>query len=277
MLIPFTKMHGLGNDFVLIDQRGSSFDLSSRQISAIADRRLGVGCDQVLVLAPTTMNDAIGRYQIFNADGSSAEHCGNGVRCVAKFLVDAGEVQHSVFSLEVNGSTCELEISTDGLVRVEMGAPTFDPQRIPIATQELKDRYDISVGDSLTSFGCVSMGNPHAVTVVDHVETASVDVIGKLLQDHCYFPSKVNVGFMQIVDEAHIRLRVFERGVGETRACGTGACAAVAVGRLWGELASVVEVELKGGTLEIEWSGRQADSLQMTGPACRVFDGTIEL
>lgn len=277
MLVPFTKMHGLGNDFVLIDQRESFFEFSGAQIASIADRRLGVGCDQVLILAPTSMPGAIGRYGIFNADGSRAEHCGNGVRCVAKFLQDSEEVNHAPFRLEVNGAVCELRITSNGLIRVDMGAPIFDPQKIPIAAPEPKADHEICVGDSSITFGCVSIGNPHAVTIVDDVESAPIDEVGQLLQSHSYFPSKVNVGFMQIVDEARIKLRVYERGVGETRACGTGACAAVAVGRRWGRLTDAVDVALTGGTLHIEWSGRDAESLWMTGPAERVFDGTLEL
>ena len=277
MLVPFIKMQGLGNDFVLIDQRQSSFELSSAQITAIADRRLGVGCDQILVLAPTSMPDAIGQYRVFNADGSRAEHCGNGARCVARYLQDAGEVIDNRFNLEVNGSACALEIKNNGLIRVDMGAPIFDPKEIPIATREFKDRHEICVGQSPLTFGCVSLGNPHTVTIVEDVETAAVTEVGRSLQAHNYFPSRVNVGFMQIVDEARIRLRVFERGVGETRACGTGACAAVAVGRTWGRLAEVVNVELTGGTLGIEWSGRETASLWMIGPAERVFDGTLKL
>lgn len=277
MLVSFTKMHGLGNDFVVLDERESSFRLSSAQLARIADRRFGVGCDQILVIAAPSIPGTIGRYEIFNADGSVAEHCGNGVRCVALYLKDAGAVMDDRLNLEINGAVYQLNFESDRQIRVDMGAPKFAPKNIPINVDSEQSRYDILVDGMNLSFGCVSIGNPHAVTIVDDVSTAEVAKIGAALQTHDAFPAKVNVGFMQIIDSSRIKLRVFERGVGETLACGTGACAAVAVGRAWGHLDSATHVELSGGTLHIEWSGERSDVIWMVGPAERVFEGTMEL
>ncbi|MFT4581896.1 MAG: diaminopimelate epimerase [Gammaproteobacteria bacterium] len=277
MLVSFTKMHGLGNDFVVLDERESSFRLSSAQLARIADRRFGVGCDQILVIAAPSIPGTIGRYEIFNADGSAAEHCGNGVRCVALYLKDAGAVMDDRLNLEINGAVYQLNFESDKQIRVDMGAPKFAPKNIPINVDSEQSRYDILVDGMKLSFGCVSIGNPHAVTIVDDVSTAEVAKIGAALQTHDAFPAKVNVGFMQIIDSSRIKLRVFERGVGETLACGTGACAAVAVGRAWGHLDSATRVELSGGTLHIEWSGERSDVIWMVGPAERVFEGTMEL
>jgi diaminopimelate epimerase len=277
MLIQFTKMHGLGNDFVLLDERNASFDLSPEQIAKIADRRFGIGCDQILVLEPSSLAGVLGAYRIFNADGSGAEHCGNGVRCVARYLRDAGEVEGDSLTLEVRGVAYELFFMNDGCVRVDMGRPSFVPGDIPISADEPQERYEVVVEEEVCEFGCVSIGNPHATTLVDDVAAARVLSIGSALQDHTFFPDKVNVGFMQLIDRSRVKLRVFERGVGETLACGTGACAAVAIGILWNELNHAVDVELTGGTLHIEWAGRASDSLWMTGPAEPVFEGIIDL
>ncbi|HCU90288.1 MAG TPA: diaminopimelate epimerase [Gammaproteobacteria bacterium] len=277
MLIPFTKMHGLGNDFVLLDERDSSFGLTVTQIAQIADRRYGIGCDQILSLRQSSLPGALASYRIFNADGSVAEHCGNGVRCVARYLCDNGDVQRDRFSLEVRGIAYELILEADGAVRVNMGAPLFSPSDIPISADSVGERYELSVSGETHQFGCVSIGNPHATMVVDDVVAVDVKTIGSALQNHRFFPQKVNVGFMQFVDPGRIKLRVFERGVGETLACGTGACAAVAIGVLWGQLDNSVDVDLPGGTLHIEWAGKTIAPLWMTGPAESVFKGTIEL
>lgn len=277
MLIPFTKMHGLGNDFVLLDERDSSFGLSSVQLAAIADRRFGIGCDQILALEPPSLPGTVGSYRIFNADGSAAEHCGNGVRCVARYLRDCGEVQGDKIALEIRGIAYELSFEANGLIRVDMGSPSFIPADIPISADTAQDRYEVEVSGETHEFGCVSIGNPHATKVVDNVDTTDISTLGLALQDHQFFPHKVNVGFMQIIDRSRIKLRVFERGVGETLACGTGACAAVAIGVLWGRLDQSVEVELTGGSLHIEWAGKAGSSLWMTGPAEPVFEGIIEL
>jgi diaminopimelate epimerase len=277
MLVSFTKMHGLGNDFVVLDEREASFRLSPTQLARIADRRFGVGCDQILVIAAPSKPETLGRYEIFNADGSAAEHCGNGVRCVALYLKDAGAVMDDRLNLEINGAVYQLIFESDKQIRVDMGAPEFAPKNIPLNVDNEQSCYDIPVDGIKIPFGCVSIGNPHAITIVDDVSTAEVARIGAALQIHDAFPAKVNVGFMQIINSNRIKLRVFERGVGETLACGTGACAAVAVGRAWGHLDSATQVELSGGSLFIEWSGKQSDVIWMLGPAERVFEGTIEL
>ena len=277
MLVPFTKMHGLGNDFVLLDERDSSFQLTPAQLIRIADRRHGIGCDQILILEPASMPGAEARYRVFNADGSAAEHCGNGIRCVARYLLDAGDIDGNCLSLEVNGVACELVFEADDMVRVDMGPPSFAPHEIPIAADERLERYELTVAGNAYEFGCVSMGNPHAVTLVDDVETADVSQVGMACQTHRFFPSQVNVGFMQVIERGRVKLRVYERGVGETRACGTGACAAMAVGRSWQRLDTAVDVELPGGLLRIEWSGAREDSILMTGPAEGVFEGIIEI
>ena len=277
MKIPFVKMHGLGNDFVVLDQRARSFDLTPAQLAFLADRHLGIGCDQLLSLEPPRSPAAAVRYRIYNADGSSAEHCGNGVRCVARYLELRGEARAGRVGVEIGDAVFELTLQDDGEVRVDMGPPRFAPADIPLAVAAEADRYPLACDGREWQFGAVSMGNPHAVFEVDATATAPLATLGPLLQDHPLFPRRVNVGFMQVLGRDAIRLRVFERGVGETRACGTGACAAVAVGRRWGRLAEQVVVELTGGRLTIAWDGDPAHSLWMTGPATFVFEGSIEL
>ncbi len=277
MLIPFTKMHGLGNDFVLLDERDSSFALSSAQLARLADRRFGVGCDQILVLEPSTMPQTLGRYRVFNADGSSAEHCGNGIRCVACYLRESGDIDGDTLFLEVLGVAYELTFETDGSVRVDMGCPSFEPSQIPLGIDTAQERYEVVVAGDTYQFGCVSMGNPHAVTRVEDVSRANVVRIGSALQSHGLFPAKVNVGFMQVIDRSRVKLRVFERGAGETLACGTGACAAMVVGSRWDQLDRAVDVELPGGVLHIEWTGSATDHVWMTGPAAHVFKGIIDI
>jgi diaminopimelate epimerase len=260
---------------VLIDARNVPCELTPTQIAHIAHRRYGVGCDQILLIEPSNLPDACGRYRIFNADGSSAEHCGNGVRCVAKFLRDTGAVRDGVCQIEIDGRTYALTLLADDQVRVDMGIPSFVPADLPFVAAEAQS-YRLEFQGSTYTFGAVSVGNPHAVFEVADVATAPVAELGALLQEHPWFPRRVNVGFMQIVSPAQIRLRVFERGAGETTACGTGACAAVAVGVRWGKLAARTTVALRGGDLIIEWGGEH-ETLYMTGPATTVFEGTITL
>ncbi|MBX9605572.1 MAG: diaminopimelate epimerase [Gammaproteobacteria bacterium] len=277
MKIPFAKMHGLGNDFVVLDQRARHYGLAPEQLAFLADRHLGVGCDQLLSLEPPRNAEAAVRYVIFNADGSPAEHCGNGVRCVARYLDLRGEVRGGRVGVEIGDAVYELAVLDNGDVRVDMGRPRFAPRDIPLAAAAESDRYALDAEGRAWQFGAVSMGNPHAVFEVPDTASAPVATLGPLLQDHPLFPRRVNVGFMQVEAAERIRLRVFERGVGETRACGTGACAAVAVGRRWGRLAPEVEVLLTGGRLTIAWDGQPDHSLWMTGPATFVFEGTIDL
>ncbi len=277
MDVPFTKMHGLGNDFVVIDERARSYELDTAQLAKIADRRFGVGCDQILVISPSALPTAAARYGIFNADGSAAEHCGNGVRCVARYLRDEGSAGCDTLWLEIAGELYDLAFTADDTVRVNMGAPVFEPARIPLAARTLAPRYTIVIDGAAYEFGCVSMGNPHAVMLVDDVDNAPVAAIGAALQAHEAFPARVNVGFLQIDTRERFRLRVFERGVGETLACGTGACAAMAVAQRWDLLAGSARAALRGGELDLEWSGRDDEPLYMTGPAARVFEGILHL
>lgn len=277
MDVPFTKMHGLGNDFVVLDERERAYGLDSTQLARIADRRFGIGCDQILVISPSALPAAAARYGIFNADGSAAEHCGNGVRCVARYLRDEGGVDDDTLLIEIAGELYDLAFTDDDNVRVNMGKPVFEPARIPLAGTTLASRYAITVDGRAYEFGCVSMGNPHAVMLVDDVENAPVAAIGAALQRHDAFPARVNVGFLQVDTRDRFRLRVFERGVGETLACGTGACAAMAVARRWELLGDTARAMLRGGELGLEWSGRDDESLYMTGPAARVFEGILHL
>ena len=269
-------MQGLGNDFVLIDRRRQDVPLDAVTVRRIADRRLGVGCDQVLAL-----DAGPGRalsYRIFNASGEQVEHCGNGVRCVARYLAFGDELAPGETVTVVAGDRdVVLALDADGRVSVDMGVPEFDPVRIPLARSSRAERYEFTLpGGRVVAGGAVSMGNPHLVLEVADVETADVAGLGPLLERHPDFPNRVNVGFAQFDAADRLRLRVYERGVGETPACGTGACGAVAGGRVWGRLTERVSVELRGGTLEVAWGGGD-DSLSMTGPAELTFEGRIEL
>ena len=277
MDVPFTKMHGLGNDFVVLDERVTTYGLEPAQLAKIADRRFGVGCDQILVISPSKFPAAAARYGIFNADGSAAEHCGNGVRCVARFLRDECGGDAATLLIEIAGELYDLAFTDDDKVRVNMGRPVFEPTRIPLAATTAAARYTLTIDGQDYDFGCVSMGNPHAVMLVDDVEQAPVAAIGAALQQHEAFPARVNVGFLEIEARDRFRLRVFERGVGETLACGTGACAAMAVAHRWGLLDDRASAVLRGGELELEWSGRDDAALYMTGPAARVFEGILHL
>ena len=276
MQIRFSKMQGLGNDFVLLDARAAPLELSPAQLQRLADRRYGVGCDQILLIDSPSLPTASVRYRVFNADGSAAQHCGNGVRCVARYLARHTPNRQGAMGVEIGGQVYQLQLDAAGMVRVDMGEPCFEPAALPLRVPTQSLRYPLEFGTQTLTFGAVSMGNPHAVFAVANLATAPVAELGAALQAHPSFPERVNVGFMQVLDAAHIRLRVFERGAGETPACGTGACAAVAVGILWGELAQQVEVSLAGGTLAIEWLG-PGHRLWMTGPAQWVFEGSIEL
>ncbi len=276
MKLRFTKMHGLGNDFVVFDGVTQTVQLTSTQLRAIAARHHGVGCDQILLVerAPDYVTDF--RYRIFNADGDEVEQCGNGARCFARFVREQGLTDKQRIRVATHTGVLELAIETDGQVTVDMGRPGWEPAAVPFVAPTESDRYAITVDRDECVIGVVSMGNPHAVMQVDSVAQAPVARLGPLLENHPRFPRRVNVGFMEIVTRAHIRLRVFERGVGETLACGSGACAAVAVGRRWGLLDATVQVELPGGQLCIAWPDATA-SVAMTGPATRVFEGWWEL
>ncbi|PWG63416.1 diaminopimelate epimerase [Sediminicurvatus halobius] len=274
--LAFTKMQGLGNDFVVLDGVTRRLALAPEQIRHLADRRLGVGCDQVLVVEPATAPDADFRYRIFNADGGEVEHCGNGVRCLARFLLERGLTERRELTLQTGEGRAVVRVCSDGPVTVDMGPPILDPARIPFQAPAEATSYALRVDGTMLEIAAVSMGNPHAVLAVEDVDRAPVAQLGPSIESHPDFPRRVNAGFMQVVDRGHIRLRVFERGVGETLACGTGACAAVVAGRLRGWLDDSVAVDLPGGRLVIHWSGR-GEPVWMTGPAVTVFDGVISI
>jgi len=275
MEIQFTKMHGLGNDFVVIDAITQDIDLTTEQIIAMSDRHLGIGCDQLLLVEKTTIPKAEFRYRIFNSDGGEVEQCGNGARCFAVFVRQQGLTTNDIIPVETAGGLIELKIKADQVV-VDMGAPDFSPQSLPFLVDNQFESYNLMVNGAEYAIGAVSMGNPHAVMQVTDLDKVDIETLGRAIEGHEQFPNRVNAGFMQVISRNEIRLRVFERGVGETQACGTGACAAVAVGRLHGQLDEQVTVHLVGGDLTIQWPG-DGLSLMMTGPATTVFDGKINI
>ncbi|UYM18761.1 diaminopimelate epimerase [Endozoicomonas euniceicola] len=276
MLLHFTKMHGLGNDFMVVDMVTQSVRLPPDKIRRLADRRFGVGFDQLLIVEPPTDPDMDFRYRIFNADGSEVEQCGNGARCFAKFVRDKRLIGRDTIQVQTAGGNIELIIHANGEVSVNMGVPRLQPEDIPFRAQEQRATYDLRIDGEEFEISAVSMGNPHAVIQVDDVNRTPVARLGSVMEKHGRFPKRCNVGFMQVLDQAEINLRVFERGVGETLACGTGACAAVVAGRLQGLLGDEVRVNLPGGTLNIHWSG-EGHSVIMTGTATRVFEGQTRL
>jgi diaminopimelate epimerase len=277
MRIEFMKMHGLGNDFIVFDAPAAgSAALNAQQFSALADRHTGIGFDQALVLEPPHDPKTRAFYRIFNADGSEVEQCGNGVRCLAALLYERAPLHGREFLLDSPGGRIEARVREDGLVSVDMGTPNFAPASLPFEASGESYVYPLNVNGKEIDIGAVSMGNPHAVLQVPDIDAAPVDRLGSAIEHHPRFARRTNVGFMQILDRGHIRLRVHERGVGETRACGTGACAAVAVGRRHGLLDEEVEVTLKGGKVWISWPG-DAQHLWMTGPVARVFTGSVDI
>ncbi|MFO1465305.1 MAG: diaminopimelate epimerase [Steroidobacteraceae bacterium] len=278
MRIEFQKMHGLGNDFIVFDapRAAAGGGLSPAVLSALADRHTGIGFDQALMLEPPRAGDSRAYYRIFNADGSEVEQCGNGVRCVAALLYERDPAAGRDFQLDSAGGRIGAHVREDGLVSVDMGVPNFAPAALPFTASAESHVYPLSVNGREVEIGAVSMGNPHAVLQVPDIDAAPVERLGPAIEHHPRFPRRTNVGFMQIMDRGHIRLRVHERGAGETRACGTGACAAVAVGRRHGLLDENVEVQLPGGLILVSWAGADAH-LWLTGPAARVFSGTIDV
>jgi len=276
MRLPFTKMHGAGNDFVVFDGVNRSIVLSAQQIRRLADRRFGIGCDQVLLVEPPISPGADFRYRIFNADGGEVEQCGNGARCFARFVHDRGLTTKTEIAVDTLGGRIFPRLERDGMVTVDMGAPRFEPAAVPFQAECQAIVYDLKVGDQHVSISALSMGNPHAVQIVADVDRAPVATQGPLIERHPRFPRGVNAGFMQVLDRHQIRLRVYERGVGETLACGSGACAAVVAGRLQNLLDETVTVRLPGGTLRVSWAG-QGEPVWLAGPATTVYEGTIEL
>lgn len=276
MKLHFTKMHGLGNDFVVLDGVRQHVSLTPEQLRYLGDRHFGVGCDQILVVEKPTQPDVDFRYRIFNADGGEVEQCGNGARCFVRFVHEQGLTDKREIRVETMKGIIGPRLEADGDVTVDMGVPVFDPERIPFISPVADVVQPLMVGDEEVAITAVSMGNPHAVQVVTDVERAPVERQGPLIERHPRFPQRVNAGFMEIAGRHAIRLRVFERGAGETLACGTGACAAVVAGIARGLLASPVRVETRGGALHIAWGGPGTPVL-MTGPAVTVFTGEIEL
>ena len=275
-------MHGLGNDFVVINNLDGDVCLSVEEIRQLADRRFGIGFDQLLMIESATSKDADFRYVIFNADGTEAEQCGNGARCFLRFVRDRGLTTKNSIKVETNKGSIECKLHKDGNISVDMGSPVLQPDKIPFITDTCAVTYTLKLASCLSthsetiSVAAVNMGNPHAVTIVDNIEHAPVNQVGALVESHPQFPEKVNVGFMQIVSRNRINLRVYERVVGETNACGSGACAAVVAGRMQGLLDEKVEVFLPGGSLTIEWQGDQSPVI-MTGPANRVYEGRLQI
>ena len=285
MKLKFTKMHGAGNDFVVLDGFTQPLKLSAEQVRALADRHFGVGADQLLLVEKPTVEGVDFRYRIFNCDGGEVEHCGNGARCFVKFVRDNGLTDKRSVRVQVQNGTILLTMQENGEVLVDMGAPVFEPERVPFAAKGLEGRregadtlWPLDVNGVTRWISVVSMGNPHAVQVVDNVEDFPVLVEGPVIERHARFPQRVNAGFMQIVGRSEIKLRVYERGAGETLACGTGACAAVAAGIRRGLLDAPVLVHTHGGKLTITWdSSQEGTPLLMAGPAATVFEGEIEL
>ncbi|AWL29531.1 diaminopimelate epimerase [Acinetobacter defluvii] len=276
MLLEFTKMHGLGNDFMVVDLISQRAFFDTATIRRLADRHFGVGFDQLLIVEPPDFPNVDFKYRIFNADGSEVEQCGNGVRCFARFVHERQLTNKTKFKVQTCAGIVEPEIGANGWVRVNMGYPKFLPSEIPFVAEEADALYEIALAnDEQLTIDVVNMGNPHAVTIVSDVLTADVAKIGPQVESHIRFPQRVNAGFMQIIDEKHARLRVFERGVGETMACGTGACAAAVSGMRRGLLANSVEIELAGGKLQIEW--KEGDVVWMTGPTANVYEGRLDL
>jgi len=269
-------MHGLGNDFVVIDAVTQGVTITPDLARKLGDRRFGIGCDQILVVEPPNQPDVDFRYRIFNQDGSEVEQCGNGARCFAKFVRDRRLTGKNIIRVETASGIIELSIQQDHQIRVNMGAPILEPSNIPFTASEQNTCYTIDAEDKTLSISAVSMGNPHAVVQVDNVDTAPVATLGPTIESHLRFPQRVNVGFMQVLSRNEINLRVYERGAGETLACGTGACAAVVAGQLQDLLDSQVKVNLPGGSLVIEWAG-DGQPVMMTGPATTVFHGRIKI
>ena len=276
MRVRFTKMQGLGNDFVVLDAVNQAFVPSAAQARFLADRHFGVGCDQLLVVEKPQAADADFRYRIFNADGGEVEQCGNGARCFVRFVHDHGLTAKRELRVETQGGPIAPRLEDDGQVTVDMGVPRFAPAEIPFVGAADAPKHQIEIAGRFIDVGVVSMGNPHAVQVVADVDAAPVDKDGPRIESHPRFPRRVNAGFMQVVDRQTIRLRVYERGAGETLACGTGACAAAVSGIRQGLLDSPVQVNMRGGRLVIAWNGSGTPVL-MTGPAVTVFEGEIDI
>lgn len=276
MRLTFTKMHGLGNDFVVLNALTHPISLTAEQLRRIADRHYGVGCDQILLVEPPRQSDTDFYYRIFNSDGGEVEQCGNGARCFVRYVRDRGLTNHTRIRVGTRSGVIEPRLEDDGQVTVNMGMPEFEPRRIPFEAAARALTYALDVGGRSVEVSVLSMGNPHAVQVVADIERAPVATEGPLIERHARFPQRVNAGYMQIVSRCRVQLRIYERGAGETLACGTGACAAVVAGILRGLLDREVAVTTRGGDLGISWAG-EGSPVMMTGPAVTVFEGEMEI
>ena len=276
MKLAFTKMHGAGNDFVVIDGVTQAVNLNTNQLRRLADRHRGIGCDQILMVTPPDNPDADFRYHVFNADGSRAGQCGNGARCVGRFLREKRLTRQREILLQTNDDSLALSLTEDGRVFAGLGAPRFAPAEVPFQADETQDQYTLDVQGQSLSIGALSMGNPHAILMVDDCDAAPVSMLGPLLEAHTRFPERVNVGFMQVQSRSEVKLRVFERGVGETDACGSGACAAAVHGMKLGFLDEEVLVSLPGGKLSVSWPS-MGERVWLGGPTATVFNGTVTL
>ncbi|HEV8333892.1 MAG TPA: diaminopimelate epimerase [Steroidobacteraceae bacterium] len=274
MRLAFTKMQGLGNDFIVFEAPAEGPLPTAAALRGLADRHTGIGFDQALVLAPPRAGGTDVYYRIFNSDGSEVEQCANGARCIASLV--ARKLGRNKVQLDSPGGRVAGELHEDGTVSLDMGVPNFDPASLPFEASREADIYPLRVGEQELQIGAVSMGNPHAVIRVANVRAAPVDTIGPAVENHSRFPRRTNVGFMEVVSPEHIRLRVYERGAGETQACGTGACGAVAVGRRLGLLQETVQVDAPGGSMTVRWAG-PGEHLWLTGPAVSVFEGTVDV
>ena len=280
MKLHFTKMHGIGNDFIVLDHTKSPFQLTQEIIQSLSHRQLGIGFDQLLVVENTTLKDVDFKYRIFNQDGGEVEQCGNGARCFYRFVKDKHLTTKESIRVETKSGVITLTEDHEHMIEVNMGEPIFNPKLIPFISDTEKNEYSISIDlpnqKEMINVAVLSMGNPHAVITVEDIDKAPVETLGAYLESHPLFPKRVNVGFMTIVTPHHVRLRVFERGVGETLACGTGACAAVVSGIKRDLLISPVKVDMPGGSLSIDWKGDK-NSVMMKGPAVTLFEGDIEI
>ena len=280
MRLKFTKMHGRGNDFVMLNGISQTVSLTPAQLRQIADRHFGIGCDQILLVESPTVADADFRYRIFNGDGGEVEQCGNGTHCFAQFVRDEGLTTKNEIRVETLNGIISPSIAADGLITTNMGAPRFSPAEIPFTAEALQMQYDLNVDGNSVSIGALSMGNPHAVQLVADVDSAPVQQQGPLIEHHPRFPKRVNAGYMQVLARDHIRLRVWERGAGETLACGTGACAAVVTGIRWNLLDAVVRVTMRGGDLSVTWQDAgngNTNPVLIVGRATTVYRGEINL
>jgi len=280
MKLHFTKMHGIGNDFIVLDHTKSPFQLTKEIIQSLSHRQLGIGCDQLLVVENSTLKDVDFKYRIFNQDGNEVEQCGNGARCFYRFVKDKHLTDKASIRVETKSGVIELTEDDEHMIEVNMGEPIFNPKLIPFISDTEKNEYSISINlpdqKGLINIAALSMGNPHAVITVEDINKAHVKTLGAYLESHALFPKRVNVGFMEIVTPHHIRLRVFERGVGESLACGTGACAAAVSGIKRQLLSTPVKVDMTGGSLSIDWKG-DTNPVMMKGPAVTIFEGHIEI